>query len=68
MAERHRSKDMSKDSEKILGVKDTPSQQGRSGGDLQRDIATRDEEKRSEERPAGVTRVTKSDEREKGDT
>ena len=45
-----------------LGAKGTISQAGRSGGRLPRDIGTRDELKRSNERPAGRTRVTKSDE------
>jgi hypothetical protein len=45
-----------------LGAKGTISQAGRSGGRLPRDIGTRDELKRSNERPAGKTRVTKSDE------
>lgn len=35
---------------------------GRSGGALPRDIGTRDEAKRAFERPAGKTRVRKSDE------
>ncbi|MCF3596068.1 hypothetical protein LZG00_18965 [Rhodobacteraceae bacterium LMO-12] len=66
MAERKRSKDKSRDSEKILGDQTAISQQGRSGGDLARKVATRDEEKRSNERPAGVTRVTKQDEIDTG--
>ncbi|MFO7854574.1 MAG: hypothetical protein R6V44_05050 [Paracoccaceae bacterium] len=37
---------------------------GRAGGRLARQIGTRDELKRAFERPAGVTRVRKSDERE----
>ncbi|WP_299046439.1 hypothetical protein [uncultured Tateyamaria sp.] len=61
MADRHRSKDGSRDSDKVLGETGPVSQQGRSGGTLQRDIASRDEEKRATERPAGQTRVTKSD-------
>ncbi len=66
MAERKRSKDKSRDSEKILGDQTAISQQGRSGGDLARKVATRDEEKRANERPAGVTRVTKQDEIDTG--
>lgn len=61
MAERHRSKDGSRDSDWVLGEKGPVGQQGRAGGTLQRDIATRDERKRATERPAGKTRVTKSD-------
>lgn len=39
------------------------SGQGRAGGRLARDIATADELKRAFERPAGATRVRKSDDR-----
>ena len=65
MADRHRSKDGSRDTDKVLGEAGATSQQGRSGGVLQRDIATRDEQQRATARPAGRTRVTRSD--EKGD-
>ena len=41
MADRHRSKDGSRDTDKVLGEAGATSQQGRSGGVLQRDIATR---------------------------
>ncbi|MFD2738865.1 hypothetical protein ACFSUD_04730 [Sulfitobacter aestuarii] len=68
MADRHRSKDGSKDSEKVLGDKTETQQQGREGGNLQRDVATRDEEKRSTERPAGSTRVTGADKRNHGES
>ncbi|MFD1196646.1 hypothetical protein ACFQ3C_18430 [Seohaeicola saemankumensis] len=47
-----------------LGAKGTISQAGRSGGRLPRDIGTLDELKRANERPAGKTRVKKSDEKE----
>ncbi len=47
-----------------LGAKGTVSQAGRSGGRLPRDIGTQDELKRSNERPAGKTRVNKADEKE----
>ncbi|MCB1311960.1 MAG: hypothetical protein KDK29_08760 [Sedimentitalea sp.] len=67
MTERQRSKDGSRDSEKVLGESGAVSGQGRSGGTLQRDIASRDELKRVGERPAGKTRVTKSLERDQGD-
>ncbi len=62
MAERHRSRDGSRDSERILGEAGPPGGQGREGGRLARDIGTQDELKRTTERPAGKTRVTKSDE------
>jgi hypothetical protein len=49
-------------SDHALGAKGTISQAGRSGGRLPRDIGTQDELKRANERPAGKTRVKKSDE------
>ena len=64
MAERHRSKDGTRDSDRVLGEKGQAGQQGRDGGALQRDIASKDELKRARERPGGQTRVTKSNERE----
>lgn len=67
MAERHRSNDGSKDSEKIPGDKTGISQQGRADGNLQRDVATQDELKRATERPAGATRVTGEDKRNHGE-
>ncbi len=51
-------------SDKAFGAKGTISQAGRSGGRLPREIGTRDELKRANERPAGKTRVTKSDEKD----
>ncbi len=48
-----------------LGEEDGPPPEGgRSGGDLARKIATRDEKKRAFERPAGATRVRKADEKD----
>ena len=47
-----------------LGAKGTISQAGRSGVRLPRDIGTQDELKRANERPAGKTRIKKSDEKE----
>ena len=67
MAERYRSKDGSKDSEKLIGDLPAASQQGRADGNLQRDVATQDEEKRATETPAGVTRVTGEDKRNHGE-
>jgi hypothetical protein len=46
-----------------LGAKSNISQAGRSGGRLPRDIGIQDELKRYNERRAGKTRVTKSDEK-----
>lgn len=54
-------------SDEVFGSANPPSQGGREGGRLARDIGTQDELKRATERPAGATRVTKSDEKEKGD-
>jgi hypothetical protein len=62
MAHRHRSRDGSRDSDRFRDAPEGPSHAGRDGGRLAREIGTRDEEKRAEERPAGVTRVRKADE------
>jgi hypothetical protein len=51
-------------SDHALGAKGTISQAGRSGARLPRDIGTQDELKRANERPAGKTRVNKSDEKD----
>ena len=67
MAERHRSKDGRRETDDVLGDQSEISQQGRSGGRLARVVGTKDELKRSEERPAGATRVTKSIEDEEAD-
>ena len=67
MAERHRSKDGTRDTDKILGKEGPVDQAGRSGGALGRDIGSEDELKRATERPAGATRVTKSKERDGSD-
>ena len=68
MAERHRSNDGSKETEAVLNDIDADiSQQGRAGGNLQRDVATQDEEKRATETPAGATRVTGEDKRNHGE-
>lgn len=64
MAERKRSTDMTRDSERILGKTGKVSHGGREGGAPARSVASKDELKRAYERPAGKTRVTKSIERE----
>mgnify|MGYP001041345611 CR=1 FL=1 len=51
-------------SDEALGAGGAISGQGRSGVRLARKIGTRDELKRANERPAGATRVRKSDEPE----
>lgn len=50
--------------ESLGGEYETPDKGGRSGGTLARKVGTRDEEKRAFDRPAGATRVRKSDEEE----
>ncbi len=55
-------------SDGAFGAKGAVSQSGRDGGRLARDIGTQDELKRATERPAGATRVSKSDETEKGES
>ncbi|MGR3496931.1 hypothetical protein [Citreimonas sp.] len=62
MAERHRSKDGSRDTDRVMGERGSVSQEGRAGGALPRKKGTKDEMKRATERPAGATRVTKGDE------
>lgn len=64
MAERIRSKDGTRETEAFTSEADTPSQQGRAQGGLERRVGTRDE-KRQVENGEGATRVTKGD--EKGD-
>ncbi|MGR3804948.1 hypothetical protein [Marinibacterium profundimaris] len=65
MAERLRSKDGVKETREFLDDADTPSQQGRAGGNLERKVGTRDLLKRAE-KGDGSTRVTKSDEKGEG--
>ncbi|MFD0857444.1 hypothetical protein [Roseovarius aquimarinus] len=66
MAERHRSKDGHRETKEIIGEAADIDQKGRASGDLERRVATRDEEKRAQEKPAGATRVTGQDKRETG--
>lgn len=62
MAERIRSKDGTRDTDKVLPDTETSvGQSGRSDGNLQRKVGTRDELKGVNERPT-TTRVRKSDE------
>lgn len=68
MADRHRSSDGTRETEAYTDEADTPSQQGRAQGNLERKVGTRDEMRRAEKGDAaGVTRVTKSDEKGQGD-
>lgn len=64
MPERIRSKDGTRETEAFTSDADTPSQQGRAQGGLERRVGTRDE-LRDAEQGEGTTRVTKGD--EKGD-
>lgn len=52
------------DSGMIDSIEPAPSQGGRSGGTLQRDIATQAEEEHLVDGKTGVTRVRKEDERD----
>lgn len=66
MAERARSKDGSRDTDDVLGARGEISQQGRTGGDVAREVGTRDELKRASSRPAGTTGETKEQSRPDG--
>jgi hypothetical protein len=61
MAERYRSKDGTRDTDQFIeGMPETPDHQGRSGGQVARDVGTEDALKRATTQGAhGVTRVTK---------
>lgn len=65
MAERQRSKDGKSETAEYLSDTDTPAQQGRAGGELERKVGSRAEEDRAKH-GEGVTRVTKSDEKGQG--
>jgi hypothetical protein len=62
MADRHRSQDGTREPDQFIkDMPETPSHQGRAGGDLARDIGTADSLARATKQGAkGVTRVTKS--------
>ena len=64
MAEHKRSSDGTRETRKILGARGTVSQSGRKGGDIARNVGTKDELKRAYERPAGPTRVSRTKEQE----
>lgn len=67
MAERHRSKDGTQETKEFLDGADTPSDQGRAGGNLERKVGTRDTLERTDKGDdAGATRVHKSDEKGQG--
>jgi hypothetical protein len=67
MVERKRSKDGTQEAQAIAEEAGT-GQQDRGGGRLAREIGTADELKRTFERPATATRVTKSDEKDEQKT
>ena len=68
MAERHRSNDGTKETDKFTSDAAQPGQQGRAGGNLERDVGTRDEADRAVDDPEGRTRVTGQDKRNHGET
>lgn len=65
MADRHRSKDGTRETEKFTSDTATPGQQGRADGELERKVGTRDLERQAVEGDV-VTRVTKADEKGQG--
>lgn len=65
MAERAKSKDGVSETERFVDDTDQPGHQGRSQGNLERKVGTRDEQKQAE-KGGGKTRVRKSDERGEG--
>lgn len=72
MVDRARSKDGRSETRDILGqhpddMQPAPDAQGRSGGELQRKVGTRDEEKRHDETSAGATRPLAQDKNGSGD-
>ena len=66
MAERKKSKDGVRETEAFTDDAETPSQQGRAQGNLERKVGTRDDLRQVEE-GAVRTRVTKKDEKGRGD-
>lgn len=69
MAERHRSQDGTRDTDEFLkDAPETPSFQGRAGGEIARDVGTEDALMRAKTQGArGVTRVTKKHDEEERD-
>lgn len=66
MAERQRSKDGSRDTDKIPGAEGPTDQAGRAGGNVARTVGSEDEMKRAGDSDAGVTRARKADEEKPG--
>ncbi|WP_308915107.1 hypothetical protein [Jannaschia sp. LMIT008] len=69
MAERYRSQDGTRDTDAFIeGMPETPSHQGRAGGEVARDVGTEDALMRATTQGArGVTRVTKKHDEENED-
>ncbi len=67
MARRYRSEDGTRETEEFVDKDETPSHQGRKGGNLERKVGTRDVQKEAEQNRPGATRVRKSDELEDHD-
>ncbi|WP_116084261.1 hypothetical protein [Tropicimonas sp. IMCC34011] len=65
MPDRKRSQDGTRETDEFTTDLPTPSEQGRAQGELERKVATRDEEKQAL-KGGGATRVTKSDEKGEG--
>ncbi|MDT0683483.1 hypothetical protein RM543_12370 [Roseicyclus sp. F158] len=65
MPDRKRSQDGTRETEEFTTDLPTPSEQGRAQGELERKVATRDEEKQAL-KGGGASRVTKSDEKGEG--
>lgn len=66
MSERTGTDRPKRETEEYLDDADTPPQQGRAGGTLERKVGTRDILKRAKEDRPGATRVHKSDEKGEG--
>ncbi|MDF0602506.1 hypothetical protein P1J78_17345 [Psychromarinibacter sp. C21-152] len=72
MAERKKSNDGRRETEEILGDKPEnmsgeTTEEGRKGGNIQRKVGTRDEEKQVDETSAGNTRPLAQDQNDSGD-
>ena len=66
MTDRARSSDGTRETEEFTSDLDTPSQQGRAQGNLERKVGTRDELRQAKQGDV-KTRVHKSDEQGQGD-
>lgn len=68
MTDRKRSKDGVRETDKYVDSENSPAQQGRKGGNIQRDVATQAELATAESGDEGITRVTGQDKRRNGET